>query len=408
MPSQATNQSNTVSVTQGGSTRLICTGGVYGNRSWTNSSPSWSAYYGRKPWELPINSYSDEDWKIHDSSFATQVRKHWSYPNGESVMYYGYGPAVLDAIYTWGLPGHEYATSALASVNSLSNEAVIRALNRAADVKLNMPVATAEAGKTAKLITSTANRLLHFYRSFRRGDYPQAARELGLTPGTVHKTVLEYKYGWMPLLMEVKGAAEALAETHFPRPPVFRVRQTAESTREGERTRANQYGFQGFGNALVYEFYESSRRVKHDIWFEVVNPQFSFANQVGLTNPLAVLWELTPFSFVFDWLIQVGDWLQALTAMHGLKVLRSMRSRLDTVRYSREINEFDRTVDGIFCPAFKTADRMDWRYYKRETWTLSVSSLYPPVNTDPFRWGRLIAGLALLKAQARRYETVRV
>jgi hypothetical protein len=39
---------------------------------------------------------------------------------------------------------------------------------------------------------------------------------------------------------------------------------------------------------------------------------------MGLENPLAVAWEVVPFSFVLDWWIPVGNILQAYSDARGL------------------------------------------------------------------------------------------
>jgi hypothetical protein len=40
-------------------------------------------------------------------------------------------------------------------------------------------------------------------------------------------------------------------------------------------------------------------------------------NDVGLANPLLTGWEVTPYSFVVDWFIGVGDFLSAVNAFTG-------------------------------------------------------------------------------------------
>jgi hypothetical protein len=47
---------------------------------------------------------------------------------------------------------------------------------------------------------------------------------------------------------------------------------------------------------------------------------------LGLTNPLAIAWELVPFSFVLDWLVPVGTWLQSLDATLGVKFVGGCRT----------------------------------------------------------------------------------
>ena len=37
----------------------------------------------------------------------------------------------------------------------------------------------------------------------------------------------------------------------------------------------------------------------------------------SFTNPLTVLWEVTPWSFVVDWAIPIGRYLEQLSATHG-------------------------------------------------------------------------------------------
>jgi len=51
------------------------------------------------------------------------------------------------------------------------------------------------------------------------------------------------------------------------------------------------------------------------------DPEMDFAKQLGLYNPLQIIWELVPFSFVVDWILPVGDFLTALSGPKGLDFL---------------------------------------------------------------------------------------
>lgn len=53
----------------------------------------------------------------------------------------------------------------------------------------------------------------------------------------------------------------------------------------------------------------------------VTNPNFALANQLGLINPGTVAWEIVPFSFLVDWFIPVGAWLNSFTDILGYDVL---------------------------------------------------------------------------------------
>lgn len=52
----------------------------------------------------------------------------------------------------------------------------------------------------------------------------------------------------------------------------------------------------------------------------VSNPNLWLANQLGLVNPASVLLELTPWSFVADYLINISDFLEQFTEHWGLNV----------------------------------------------------------------------------------------
>jgi len=73
----------------------------------------------------------------------------------------------------------------------------------------------------------------------------------------------------------------------------------------------------------------------------------------GFNNPLSVLWETTPFSFVGDWFFPIGDYLQELekSSFHG-----SMRARqiCTTVRakvygeITKEVSPYPKGVTALF------------------------------------------------------------
>lgn len=50
----------------------------------------------------------------------------------------------------------------------------------------------------------------------------------------------------------------------------------------------------------------------------VTNPNLLLFNQLGLVNPAYVLWDAVPFSFVADWFLPVGRYLQSYSDWVGL------------------------------------------------------------------------------------------
>jgi len=60
---------------------------------------------------------------------------------------------------------------------------------------------------------------------------------------------------------------------------------------------------------------------------EVENHPSDTADIIGLTDPLTAIWELTPYSFVVDWFIPIGDYLQNVAFAANIKINRVIRSR---------------------------------------------------------------------------------
>lgn len=391
-------------------------------KTWTRT-PNFASI---AKWDLPINYYN--------TSKSSWVQPKWlgriSQWTGGAVTYGTLGGAYDSYLITngqgLGIPaGIVYNPSRMNFVakyaDPLRNELLVKALNKIANTKANLAVTLAEARKTSDLILGTANRLYRAYRSFRRGNFREVARVLNLSPKTVHKTWLEYKYGWTPLVLEVKGAAEFLAQQHLGGRP---IRFYAKATGERQTppyVETYQMGF--FPNPAdnVGHVETVSTTVNHSmvvkVWCEVENPHYNQLQQLGLTNPALVAWELVPFSFVFDWFISVGDWLTALTALHGISVKKAMVSGVADIEVTSTIPGRSRTyyTSGhppshwikYDVPGFSWTART--RNYERESISVDPLSIYPPQN-DPkeFGWERLITGLALLRARTRRLEGVRL
>jgi hypothetical protein len=62
------------------------------------------------------------------------------------------------------------------------------------------------------------------------------------------------------------------------------------------------------------------------------NPLLALFSQTGFTNPINLLWELIPFSFVADWFLPIGSYLEALKAWEGATFLGGSRTLFTRVK----------------------------------------------------------------------------
>jgi hypothetical protein len=361
-------------------------------REWQNTP-----HFGALPKDQkPVNTY----WDVKRWSEVSRTRQVFIPPGGTPIVNFdGYelSPSDMENILVSEI---ESKLNATFWRNDSLNSVQIKALGKIADAKVNVAVALAEAHKTSDLIYSTARRIDKAYRALRKGDFRTVARELNITPKKVHNTWLEYKYGWMPLLMDVKGAAEFFAQQHVVRPPRF----TVVSTDKFRKEYTFKYVDVTYGDPTVKEpvqqkgFMDYSCKVK--IWCELSYPHLSELQQLGLTNPALVAWELVPYSFVLDWFISVGDWLTGITALNGVTVRRAMVSDLDTRGWSLTEGATQVVKSGI---TYNMSAR-NWghlrRHYQRVRLELSPLSLHPPLMKS-FNFPKLVTSLALLRGAHR-------
>lgn len=379
--------------------------------TWTSIAGTYTGSYfsRRRDWvrtpnfgsldrdELPVNVYNDK------RTFYSQESRGVTYYQDGGGVHPVAGPGYLYTGTQIESVSDSYISSKssdfLAKISAEENRAMIRLLGKIADRKVDIGVMAAEAAKTSDLIYDAARRLDGAYRAFRRGQFRKVARLLNITPGRIHKNWLEYKYGWMPLLMDVRGMAEAYASHAVDRPDRFSESVTAQL--EGSYANTYELSTLPWANRVITESLTFQWKLRMKIWLEITNPAASQLQQLGVTNPAVIAWELIPFSFVFDWFISVGDYLQGLTALHGLTIRRTMRSNTMEYDYSWRQPANTRVANGV--TYYNAAFNFDGpkKYYGRGNLTVDPTSLYPPVSSGVGSFDRLITSLALIKGSYR-------
>lgn len=348
--------------------------------------------------DLPLNGYENNQRTVWQQPVISS--KFWLLTQTTTLVGWGYSSGTqAESNYTsWAAE----AKNKLPSEATLLNEAITRCLNQVSDAKLNLPVSIAEARKTQNMILDTAKTVYRAYSQVRRGRFVEAARTLNITPRKSHTNWLAYKYGWMPLLMEVKGAAELYAQQFFDKP--IRFSKSAKASAKADYTYSitgSNGGWYSRNKSFFQGSYTSERTVVVRVRVLAVNQNLSTLQQMGLTNPALVVWELVPYSFVFDWFLSVGQYLQAVSALHGLTLERSMKcvsTNTKGTHLTGEASNYD--VSGrISESGFVTYHGGSESLYKRSFCSIS-EGLSPVRNRDPLDWNRCVTGLALLRSRS--------
>lgn len=195
--------------------------------------------------------------------------------------------------------------------------------------EFNMAVTLGEGREALEMIGNAAIRLRAAVKYARKGNFVAAIQTMSrsakdakqnrtLLPKRLNVTNLrrqtsdqlssnwlELQYGWLPLLSDIHAGAKMLAHNLL----VPRQKRYTASVR---RNSDNTTGTRLLVGAEDYAY--TSRRI---IAYVSEQPE-SIPRMLGLLDPELVAWELTPFSFVADWFLPIGDYLEARAFSAGL------------------------------------------------------------------------------------------
>lgn len=195
------------------------------------------------------------------------------------------------------------------------------ALDNAKNQKVDLGVALAEARQTAGMIGNTASRISRMVNDFRKKNPKKIWDAVKRGGRNIPSSYLEMSYGWSPLLQDVLGSAEALAEAMNLGHRLSIVVKGAARDQSNLLLRTEKPGLYD----LVYTG-STSTRCEVVLRYDLPASLLPTLSSVGLTNPLSTIYEKVPYSFVLDWLLPVGDWLNRLDAGNYLTFYEGSRS----------------------------------------------------------------------------------
>lgn len=178
--------------------------------------------------------------------------------------------------------------------------------------KSQLAVDLAELGKTKAMLADAGRDLLHFYRNIRAGrtlkEFDKFMRNPKKGIGQeLSKRWLEYIYGWAPTVAGIYETAEVLNEELKAGSVITgscRVRKQFVCSTINELNRSSELSCKVTGKAMYQ--------------FTIADPKLLRFSQLGFTNPLSIAWELTPWSFVFDWFVDVGGYINRMDFALGI------------------------------------------------------------------------------------------
>jgi hypothetical protein len=213
---------------------------------------------------------------------------------------------------------------------SLGANAAIDVEANIAASEVNLGENLGELGQTMRMFSNIARQLASI-TSWSRGKQKTALLS-GFRSKTAVKDAanawLQYRYGVRPLISSVQGAAEALQRSLYPR-------YTARGRKRYYDTSQDDVIFPT-ATAAIHCDASISRSLSVEVSAGAI---YSFKSDVfdrlsgfGFNDLFTLGWEFVPYSFVIDWFIDIGSWLQSLAPKLGVNVhARWVTTRIESV-----------------------------------------------------------------------------
>lgn len=161
-------------------------------------------------------------------------------------------------------------------------------------------------------------------RSFSPGDIRRKKLQAQSVFDFASDNWLRYRYGVKPLVSDMMSFRSAVQKLSKPKPKRYTARGNASDS--GEETNTSEFTY-GVGTYERTATTSRSLTVRAGILYET---DFSDSFGLGLEYIPVTLWETLTLSFVADWFLNIGTFLEALTPKQGVRYLASWTSMDDT------------------------------------------------------------------------------
>lgn len=132
--------------------------------------------------------------------------------------------------------------------------------------------------------------------------------------------------------------------------------------------------------------------------YAIDNRLHSFLGQTGFTNPVNLTWELLPYSFVVDWFLPIGPYLETLSAWGGLVFVDGFQTD-----YGKRITSSSVNWSGSLPASPDTAEEAYGSYFGqrvrlRRSRLTAFPTMKPPVLKNPFSVTHALNAIALMRS----------
>lgn len=287
-------------------------------------------------------------------------------------------------------------------VDDLTNELIPILYDKVKNQDVNLAQALAEYRQSAGMFVETLTRCGNALLALKKGRLTRAASLLfPKTKKELANDWLLFQYGIKPLLSDIDGAAKMLA---IPEDRYFDIIVRRKRKVPGKRVEGSAgvgYSSAWFETTDVYS--ELEVEVKYKVRLKITSPTANVEREMarlGFGNLNSVAWEVIPWSFIIDWVLPIGDYLNNLDAFSGLTVVSAHKTTFvkETVTWSRIFGGYQQ---GWRTAASSPMGYVNERVLVRREVNIPIPPLPTPDFKNPFSTGHFANALALF-TQLRR------
>lgn len=323
-----------------------------------------------------------------------------------------WGSDSRDFLYPYlGFPGWEPSLKAYTSGHEIEQKARVKCMESIAQRDFDLSESLAGLLTTYRsvgnLVSDIAQSLAEFMvkdEFLRRNNIALRSRSKRAARRIAKRGIenpadrwIAWQYGWAPLINDVMTGLDFLKTEA--------IKGDLEMTAQGTHTEAlpGNWGFSPGPRTFIplkVLSADNKRSVRVSVRYRVNDEQARNWVRFSIENPLYTGWVATPFSFLVDWLIPVGDWLNSASSMMGTEFVDGYMTHRGQVNSEIEGNLRTLTFSGLYLstshPARKPKVRYELMLIKRtRLFSWPRPELY--VNTSPFRSPtRLLNAVALM------------
>lgn len=205
--------------------------------------------------------------------------------------------------------------------------AVTKAYANIDESELNILESVAEANQIIPTLVQIFGKLIKVLIAIKKLQF-KALRNL-LTPKELAKEWLALRYGIRPLISDGRNIVKALVKDLDYDRRTYRGSAHGQTLKTQEFVWENSFSGQGAYEIDILSTTALSRQCRAGVLCQIEDlskPYF-----YGVDKILETSWELVPWSFVFDWFLNIGDTIAAWSPNIGFRTLGAWSSQYDVI-----------------------------------------------------------------------------